>query len=107
MEKQTNYILDNCLFEEGMVFSEMMSYFLVIVSVNDDIVKYINSSDNYSNVYTISKEKLKNKLSYNTINGYWVDLIRNDINIKNDIVKNSLTKLSGKDKRKFILSLTL
>ena len=75
-------------FIPGDTFSEMLSFWIVIISNRDGVIKTLegNSGGLKLNTYG-SPDDFHNKCSYKNIDGYWIEFMSNNLQKKSDFIE--------------------
>jgi hypothetical protein len=80
-------------FEPGDTFSEMLSFWIVIISNKSGLIKTLEGNSSGLNIVTYqSPDDFKNKCSYKNIDGYWIDFISNNPQKKSDFIEYYFTQ---------------
>jgi hypothetical protein len=77
---KTNEIVYNELFKKGMIFQEMLTFWLGIVDItnNGTIITLEGNHIRDMKLKKYTKEELSTFMKYNTIEGCWIDYQRTD-----------------------------
>lgn len=98
-------------FKPGDIFSEMLSYWEVIIAVEGDNLTIISGQPTNGNLElkTLSKEEFKHHCQYKHTNGYWIDFMKNNTSRVSDYIEAYIEqmKLSKEDIREFKLDLLI
>jgi hypothetical protein len=75
-------------FEPGDTFSEMLSFWVVIISNKSGFIKTLEGSSGGLKLVTYqSSEEFKNKYQYKNIDGYWIEFMSNNLQKKSDFIE--------------------
>lgn len=98
-------------FQPGDIFSEMFSYWEVIIQVKDDNVIIVSGhpSNGDLKLKTLTKEEFKYHCQYKHTDGYWIDFMGNNTRKAGDYIEAYIEqmKLTTDETRDFKLELVL
>lgn len=66
-------------FKVGDIFSEMLSYWKVIIKVEGETLTLISGTAQNLKIEVMSKSDFTYRCSYKNIPGYWIQFMKNDI----------------------------
>lgn len=109
IKEKTYDIVHNKLFEEGMFFTEMYSYWIIIINVDkeEQKLKYVSSIESFKMIHQTTFDSLSKKLKYQTKEDCWVDYIETDIDKKNKLLSHVSSEMNDIERRKYNLSMML
>lgn len=109
IKEKTYDIVHNKLFEEGMFFTEMYHYWIVIINVDkeEQKLKYVSSIESFKMIHQTTFDLLSKKLKYETKESCWVDYTETDIDKKNKLLSNVSSEMDDIERRKYNLSMML
>lgn len=78
--KKTNEIVFNGLFEKGMIFQEMLTFWLGILDITDNgmIITLEGNRIKDMKLKKYTSEKLTKFMKYSTMDNCWLDYLRTD-----------------------------
>jgi hypothetical protein len=98
-------------FKPGDIFSELLSYWEVIIGVEGDNLTIISGQPTNGNLKlkTLTKEEFKYYCQYKHRDGYWIDFMKNNPGRVSDYIEAYIEqmKLSKEDIREFKLDLLI
>lgn len=96
-------------FKTGDIFSEMLSNWKVIISVEDNNLTVIQGPNNNLELKNFTKEEFKHHCQYKHRDGYWIDFMKNNPRVVSDYIQAYIEqmKLTPDDIRDFKLDLLL
>lgn len=96
-------------FQIGDIFSEMLSYWKVIIGVEGDELTIISGSHTNLKLEYSNKEEFKYHCQYKHIDGYWIDFMGNNTKKVGDYIEAYIEqmKLTPDEIRDFKLELVL
>jgi hypothetical protein len=75
-------------FIPGDTFSEMLSFWIVVISNQDGMIKTLEGNSGGLKLVTYeSPENFHNKCSYKNIDGYCIDFMSNNLQKKSDFIE--------------------
>jgi len=80
INEKTNEIVFNGLFEKGMVFQEMLTFWLGILDITDDgiIITLEGNRIRDMKLKKYTSEELTKFMKYSTMDNCWLDYLRTD-----------------------------
>jgi len=80
INEKTNEIVFNGLFEKGMVFQEMLTFWLGILDITDDgmIITLEGNRIREMKLKKYTSEELTKFMKYSTMDNCWLDYLRTD-----------------------------
>jgi hypothetical protein len=88
MVNKTKQKFQSMTFEDGDTFSEMLSFWIVIISNKNGVIKTLEGNSGGLKLVTYqSAEDFKNKCSYKNIDGYWLEFMSNNQKKKSDFLE--------------------
>jgi len=83
---KTNEIVFNGLFEKGMIFQEMLTFWLGILDITDNgiIITLEGNRIREMKLKKYTSEELTNFMKYSSIKGCWLDYQKTDIDVVHD-----------------------
>lgn len=96
-------------FMVGDIFSEMLSYWQVIIKVEGDQLTLITGSSKNLKMSIVTKDQFTKSCQYKNTEGYWIDFMKNDIKKASDYLEAycEQSSLSQSDIRELKLDLIL
>jgi hypothetical protein len=75
-------------FIPGDTFSEMLSFWIVIISIQNGMIKTLEGNSGGLKLVTYqSPEEFKSKCQYKHIDGYWIEFMSNNPQKKSDFIE--------------------
>jgi hypothetical protein len=86
ISSKTNEIVYNGLFEKGMIFQEMLTFWLGILDITDNgiIITLEGNRIREMKLKKYTKEELTKFMKYSSIEGCWLDYQKTDIDVVHD-----------------------
>ena len=80
INEKTNEIVFNGLFEKGMIFQEMLTFWLGILDITDDglIITLEGNRIRDMKLKKYTSEELTKFMKYSTMDNCWLDYLRTD-----------------------------
>jgi hypothetical protein len=99
MEKETNNIVFNGLFKKGMIFHEMLTFWLGILDINEQgiITTLEGNRIRDMKIKKYTKEELTKFMMYSTRQGCWLDYRSTELEKVQDWFKLKIDRETNKD----------